>query len=42
MEEEMTTLEFKTIIEMVIEIIKSSKDKEDALKKLQNLSIMKN
>ena len=41
MEEEMTTIEFKTIIEMVIEVIKSSKDKEEALEKLQNLSILK-
>lgn len=41
MEEEMTTIEFKTIIEMVIEVIKSSRDKEEALEKLQNLSILK-
>lgn len=40
--EEMTNVEFKTIIEMVIEIIKASKDLDEAIKKLENLSIMKN
>ena len=39
--EEMTTLEFKTIMEMVIMIVESSKDKEEALEKLKNLSIVK-
>nr|DAL36013.1 MAG TPA_asm: hypothetical protein [Caudoviricetes sp.] len=39
--EEMTTLEFKTIMEMVITIVESSKDKEEALEKLKNLSIVK-
>lgn len=39
--EEMTTLEFKTIMEMVIAIVESSKDKEEALEKLKNLSIVK-
>lgn len=41
MENEMTTQEFKTIIEMVIMIIESSKDKEEALEKLRSLSIIK-
>ena len=40
MEENMTTQEFKTIIEMIIMIIESSKDKEEALEKLKNLSII--
>ena len=39
--EEMTTLEFKTIMEMVSTIVESSKDKEEALEKLKNLSIVK-
>lgn len=39
--EEMSSIEFKTIIEMVIMIIESSKDKEEILQKLRNLSIMK-
>lgn len=42
MEDEMTTLEFKTILEMVITIIESSETKEEALEKLRNLSILKN
>ena len=37
----MTTLEFKTVMEMVVLIIESSKNKEDALKKIKNLSILK-
>ena len=37
----MTTLEFKTVMEMVVMIIESSKDKEEALEKLKNLSILK-
>ena len=41
MENEMTTLEFKTLIEMVIMIIEGSKDKEEALEKLKNLTIIK-
>ena len=41
MENEMTTLEFKTIIEMIIMILESSKDKEEALEKFKNLSILK-
>ena len=41
MGDEMTTLEFKTIIEMVITIIESSSTKEEALEKLKNLSIVK-
>ena len=39
MEQEMSNVEFKTILEMVIMIIEGSKDKEEALKKLKNLSI---
>lgn len=31
--DEMTTLEFKSIMEMVVMIIESSKDKEEALEK---------
>lgn len=41
MEEQMTNVEFKTLIEMIIEIIKASENKEDAIKKLENLTIMK-
>lgn len=40
-EENMTTPEFKTLIEMVILIIENSKDKEEALEKLKNLTIIK-
>ncbi len=40
--EEMTTLEFKTIIEMVILIIEKSETKEEALENLKNLTIIKN
>ena len=35
----MTTLEFKTVMEMVVLIIENSKNKEEALEK--NLSILK-
>ena len=41
MEEQMTNVEFKTIIEMVILILESSKTKEEALEKLKNLTIIK-
>lgn len=41
MENEMSNQEFKTILEMVIIILEGSKDKEEALEKLKNLSIMK-
>ena len=37
----MTTLEFKTVMEMVVLIIESSKNKEEALENLKNLSIFK-
>ena len=37
----MTTLEFKTVKEMVVLIIESSKNKEEALEKIKNLSILK-
>ncbi|MBO6207672.1 MAG: hypothetical protein J6N53_08895 [Lachnospiraceae bacterium] len=40
--EEMTSAVFKTLIEMVIIIIESSKDKEEALEKLKSLTIIKN
>lgn len=39
--DEMTTLEFKSIMKMVVMIIESSKDKEEALEKIKNLSILK-
>lgn len=37
----MTTLEFKTVMKMVVLIIESSKNKEEALEKIKNLSILK-
>ena len=37
----MTTLEFKTVIEMVVLIIENSKNKSEALEKIKNLSILK-
>ncbi len=37
--ENRTDLAFKTILEMAILIIESSKDKEEAIKKLKGLSI---
>lgn len=37
----MTTLEFKTVMEMVALIIENSKNKEEALEKIKNLSILK-
>lgn len=40
-EQAMTNQEFKTIIEMVIRIIEGSEDKEEAIEKLKELSIMK-
>ena len=39
--EEMTTLEFKTLIEMVILILEKSESKEEALENLKNLTIIK-
>ncbi len=39
--EEMTRDEFKTIMEMVRMIIEGSKDKEEALKKIDSLTILK-
>lgn len=39
--EEMTREEFRTIMEMVRMIIEGSKDKEDALKKIDSLTILK-
>lgn len=39
--DEMTKVEFKTLMEMVIMILEGSKTKEEALDKLKNLSIFK-
>lgn len=39
--EEMTREEFKTIMEMVTMIIEGSKDKEEALQKINSLTILK-
>ncbi len=39
--EEMTREEFKTIMEMVRMIIEGSKDKDEALKKIDSLTILK-
>ncbi len=39
--EDMTRDEFKTIIEMVRMIVEGSKDKEEALKKIDSLTILK-
>lgn len=39
--EEMTKDEFKTIMEMVRMIVDGSKDKEEALKKIDSLTILK-
>lgn len=39
--EEMTSVEFKTVMEMVIMIAESCKDKEEIIDKLKNLSIVK-
>lgn len=37
----MTTEEFRTIMEMVRMIVDGSKDKEDALRKIDSLTILK-
>ncbi len=37
----MTTIEFKTVMEMVVLIKEKSKNKEEALEKIKNLSILK-
>lgn len=37
----MTNTEFKSLIEMAILIVESSKDKEEAVEKLKSLSIVK-
>ena len=39
--EEMTRDEFKTIMEMVLMIIEGSNDKEEAINKIKNLTILK-
>lgn len=41
MNEEMTNQEFKTILEMVLMIMKSSKDLDEAIKKIESLDILK-
>lgn len=41
MSEEMTRDEFKTIMEMVRMIVESAKDKEEALEKIDSLTILK-
>lgn len=41
MENEMSNIEFKTILEMVIMILEGSANKEEALEKLKNLTILK-
>ena len=40
--EDMTKDEFKTIMEMVRMIIRDSKDKEEALRKIESLAILRN
>ena len=42
MNEEMTSKEFKTLLEMVILIIESCKSTEEAIKKIKGLDIFKN
>lgn len=37
MEDGMTTKEFETVLKMIVQIIKDSKDKEDAIKKIEDL-----
>ena len=37
MEEQMTDYQFKKLLEMVIEILKGSKDKEEAIEKIEAL-----
>lgn len=37
MEEEMTDYQFRKLIQMVLEILKCSKDKEEAIKKIEAL-----
>lgn len=37
MEEQMTDYQFKKLLQMVLEILKSSKDKEEAVKKIEAL-----
>lgn len=41
MNEDMTRDEFKTIMEMVRMIVESSKDKQEALEKIDSLTILK-
>lgn len=38
--EEMSIMDLKTILEMVVIILEGSKDKEEALEKIKNLSIL--
>ena len=37
----MTKVEFKTLMEMIVMIIEGSADKEEALKKIKSLEILK-
>lgn len=39
--ENMSNAEFKTILEMITMIIEGSKDKDEALEKIKNLTILK-
>lgn len=38
--EEMSIMDLKTILEMIVIILEGSKDKEEALEKIKNLSIL--
>lgn len=40
--DEMTSKEFKTVLEMVIMIIEAASTKEEAVEKLKSLDILKN
>lgn len=41
MNEEMTNQEFKTILEMILMILKSSKDLDEAIEKIESLDLLK-
>lgn len=40
-QENMTKAEFKTLMEMIVMIVEGSADKEEALKKIKSLEILK-
>ena len=40
-QDNMTKVEFKTLMEMIVMIIEGSTDKEEALKKIKSLEILK-